>query len=81
VPHKINKFCHTNRTKQVQIIHKEDKHLKTTCLTANLSKYKVAQVCVLGPQLFIMYVNDLPILKRAKTLMYVYDTSFLNFGR
>jgi hypothetical protein len=44
-------------------------------------KFGAPQGSVLGPLLFIIYVNDLPKLNCVRAIMYADDTSILNVGR
>jgi sarcosine oxidase/L-pipecolate oxidase len=44
-------------------------------------RYGVPQGSVLGPLLFIMYINDIPDLTKGRSIMYADDTSILNVGQ
>jgi hypothetical protein len=81
MPHKIIKSYFTNRTQQVQVTHIANNHLKEYLSDSLPVRYGVHQGCVLGPLLFIIYVNDIPHLTQGKTIMYADDTSVLNIGQ
>jgi hypothetical protein len=43
--------------------------------------YGDPQGSVLGPLLFILYINDIPHLTKGRSIMYADDTSILNVGQ
>jgi hypothetical protein len=53
----------------------------SSCLSnSSLVKYRVSHCSVLGPLLFIIFVNDMQKLNRGRVIMYAGDTSILNLG-
>jgi hypothetical protein len=80
IPHMLNQSYLANRTQIVQISHKVDNHWKdyfSSCLPV---KFRVSPGSVLGPLLFIIYVNDIPKVNSDMTIMYADDTSVINVG-
>jgi sarcosine oxidase/L-pipecolate oxidase len=44
-------------------------------------RYEVPQGSVLGPLLYILYINDIPYLTQGRPIVYADDTSILNVGQ
>jgi retron-type reverse transcriptase len=80
VPHKLIESYLTNRTQIVQIDYKVDQFWKNYQSSSLPVKYGVPQGSVLGPLLFIIYMNDVPKLTGGMSFMYADDTSILNVG-
>jgi hypothetical protein len=70
----------TNRTQTVQIDYKVGKFWKNYQSSSLPVKYGVPPGSVLGPLLYIIYVNEVPKLTTGMSFMYADDTSILNVG-
>ena len=66
----------TNRKQRTKININEDQTHYSTCETV---KQEVPQGCVLGPLLFVTYINDLPmnVTHDSKTILFADDTNVL----
>jgi hypothetical protein len=71
----------TNRTQQVKVAHVANNQMKEYLSNSLPVKYGVPQGSVLGPLLFILYVNDISHLTQGRTIMCADDTSILNIGQ
>jgi hypothetical protein len=80
IPHKLIKSYFTNRTQHVKVAHKENNQMKEYLSSSLPVRYGVPQGLVLGPLLFILYINYIPHLTQGRSIMYADDTSILNIG-
>ncbi|PNF31582.1 hypothetical protein B7P43_G00791 [Cryptotermes secundus] len=81
IPHMLIKSYLTNRTQQVKVLHRETNEIKEYLSSSLPVKFGVPQGSVLGPLLFILYINDFPHLTQGRSIMYADDTSILNMGQ
>jgi hypothetical protein len=81
IPHKLIESCLRNRTQHVKVTHTEGNQMREYLSGCLLVSYGVPQGLVLGPLLFILYINDIPHLTKGRPIMYADDTSILNVGQ
>jgi hypothetical protein len=70
----------TARSQFVEIHHMDQNTCKIKTVTSTLKEIKngVPQCSVLGPLLFLMFINDLPrVIQNAEVILFVDDTSIL----
>jgi hypothetical protein len=70
----------TDRSQFVEIHHMDQNTLKIKTVTSTLKeiKYGVLQGSVLGPLLFLIFINDLPhVIQNAEVVLFADDTSIL----
>jgi hypothetical protein len=78
-PYMLIKSYLTNRTQQVKVVHTENNQMKKYLSSSLPITCGVPQGSVLGPLLFIPYINDIPHLTQGRSTMYADDTS-INIG-
>jgi hypothetical protein len=65
----------------VKVTHTANNQLKEYLSSSLTVRYRAPQGSVLGPLLFILYVNDVPHLTQDRIIMYTDDTLILNIGQ
>lgn len=80
IPQALLKSYLSNRTQQIRITHLEGNMIKQYTSEKLNIQYGVPQGSVLGPLLFIIYVNDIPTLSNGKAILFADDTSIINQG-
>jgi hypothetical protein len=70
-----------NRTQHVKVTHTEGNQTREYLSGSLPVRYGVPQGMVLGPLLFILYINDIPHLTKGRSIMYADDTLILNVGQ
>jgi hypothetical protein len=78
ITHERIKSYLTNRTQLVKVTHTENNQIKEYLGSSLPVRHGVAQGSVLGPLLFILYVNDIPLQTHGRPIMYANDTSVMN---
>jgi hypothetical protein len=81
IPHKLIESCLRNTTQHVKVTHTEGNQMREYLSGSLQVRYGVPQGSVLGPLLFILYINDIPLLTKGRCIMYADDTSILNVGQ
>jgi hypothetical protein len=81
IPHKLIASYLRNRTQHVKVTHTESNQTREYLSGSLPIRYGVPKGSVLGPLLFILYINDIPHLTKGRSIMYADDTSILNVGQ
>jgi hypothetical protein len=81
IPHKLIASYLRNRTQHVKVTHTEGNQTREYLSRSLPVRYGVPQGLVLGPVLFILYINDIPHLTKGRSIMYANDTSIFNVGQ
>jgi hypothetical protein len=81
IPHKLIASYLRNRTQHVKVKHTEGNQRREYLSGSLLVRYGVPHGWVLGPLLFILYINDIPHLTKGRSIMYADATSILNVGQ
>jgi hypothetical protein len=81
IPHKLTESYLRNRTQHVKVTHTEGNQTREYLSGSIPVSYGVPQGSVLGPLLFILYINYIPHLTKGRLIMYADGTSILNVGQ
>jgi exonuclease III len=81
IPLQLIKSYLANRSQQVKVTYRESNEIKEFLSSSLSINCGVPQGSVLGPLLFILYINDFPYLMQGKTIIFADDTSILNMGQ